>query len=175
MTSAALKAVQDMLAAVPNSQDQLETARQKADIIMTFAEQVAERLLAAFGTTSNSNPTNCLAAGGIDPDVPDSFTALHLGTCNPSLLPQNSNGDFMIAWAIEFCPERVLCRPASTYYTPGEETEDEWLPPMTYEEAARFVIFHLMEQILQVVRAMPWDRAQNALPLLDRMETLIER
>jgi hypothetical protein len=62
----------------------------------------------------------------------------------------------------------------------GNERALEWNPKtdkphqiMTYEEAARFVIFWLAEKILQIIRKNHWDRVSTLPSLYDRLSSLL--
>jgi hypothetical protein len=166
------KAVEELCGIINRVPQGDEEWQRKAEIIGEFADRVSDYVLkkAGFNKKSTRNQdlwsANSIAKSQIDPEAmpDDCFTVLWL--CNVPASFTTNRDYFNIAHEIAFCSKRVLL-------VESDYTDDSCkiLKVMTYEEAARFVIFWLAEKILQIIRKNNWDRVKELPDLFDRLAT----
>lgn len=145
----------------------------KASIIIEFAERVGAQLLEDAGFQRNSAcwGTNQLAESFRIDDEEDHE---RLGDIRHteglwllrlrSDLSHTEDDEPQVDHALYFCYGRVV--------------ELNWktnsvMQVMSYEEAARFVVFWLAGKILEIIRKNQWDRVSRLPDLFDRLARLI--
>jgi hypothetical protein len=164
MIQTAIDVLSDMLKNVPQD---FNESRHKAKILCDFAEKFAEEILRRLGfekdiTVEEFNLLAVAISESVSESAPsDSFAILELYDV-PLLLNADSNPP--LAHVLFFGNERVL------------DWDDEANEPknvMTYEEAARFVVFWLQIKILQICQANKWDRVNQLPDMFDRLARLL--
>lgn len=146
------------------------TNRQKALKIIAFAEAASDQILlrAGFPRSSKDWEANSIAISldrpSYSPDDELDINALALYKVPATL---NARADQVGTDELDTAHEFVFCK---TRVIMGDGVKLRTV--FTYEEAARFILYWIMEKILQIGRKNNWDRLAQMPNLFDRMATL---
>lgn len=156
--------------------DEVVAAKLKSTILKEFAEQVSDEVLRRAGMAgSEMGELNRLITIDGDPPfedaVPDDDNYLGCIWLHdvPSALNQRHDGaDF---------PQELVCVTGGVQLwirSRNRDTDKKLNKVMSYEEAARFLIFWLAEKILQIIRKNKWDRVEQLPDLFDQLAGLFQ-
>jgi hypothetical protein len=169
MLQGAINAVTELLESIPQDDKAWE---EKAKVLCVFAEEISKDTLHAAGLHEDQGDNwwyNALARtfneGDIDDDIPsDCFLELWL-TNAPATLTANGAYSLQPEIKLFFGKGRVLDWNSKTR-KPNRI--------MSYENAARLVIFWLMEKILKILRKNQWDRVNGDVEIFDHLAQLLK-
>jgi hypothetical protein len=161
------QAVQLMLASVPSPGEEA-AVRRKAEILCDFATELNREFFARIGVTDiETIDSNCLAndLGGEVPDgksfLADAFRSLTLNIPSSDL---RTREDSDLHVEVVFCFTRVMLR---------EKGSSRYRRPMTYEDAARYIVYFFAEQIMMMMRKNNWY--DDLGDLFDKIERVFRR
>lgn len=150
-----------------NSQTMLDPKKASEQLI-TFSEEVSHEVLrrAGFVSPHELQPNQlALRLDGVAENAPDDMlegsNILELYNVPASLDAVHAP---KMAHAFVFCAARVL---------DWDDEKERARRVMTYEEAARFILFWFAEKILQIIRKNEWDRVRTLPDLFDRLNSVI--
>lgn len=165
------------LRSIPKDTSAVERSKHKANIILEFAEKASKRILkeADFEYDDDEGDilyANMMAHGTAIEGVPDDCftvndTSLFLKKVPPLLDATDFDASLSksnLLHELVFGIDRVLD-------WDGENYKIKRI--MSYEEAARLIIFFLAENILNIMRENKWDRIEKLPDLYDRLAGLL--
>lgn len=165
------------LRSIPKDTNAVERSKRKVNIILEFAEKASKRILkeADFEYDDDEGDVfyaNMMAHGIATDGVPDdcfevSDTSLYLKKVSPFLNATDYDASFSESNKLHelvFGIDRVLDWDGKNY---------KIIRVMSYEEAARLVIFFFAENILNIMRENKWDRIEKLPDLYDRLASLL--
>lgn len=100
-------------------------------------------------------------------NVADAVVSLWLYRPDPKFNPEKLEGGDTARCHLEvvFCENRIITGLESEVFIIQQT--------ITREEAVRLIVFHFAEQMLRMIKALSWDKAQGALAIYDRVERII--